>query len=78
VKCRRATLLISNGLDRPLSTAERLRLGLHLLLCGPCSRFRRAVRWLHRVLASPPADVRLAPEARERIRRALERAAEDE
>jgi hypothetical protein len=70
--------VISEELDRRLSWAERLRLGAHLLLCTPCSRFRRAVNWLHRALASPPADVRLPAEARERIRRALEQAAGDE
>jgi hypothetical protein len=76
--CRRATRLISDGLDRSLSWAERLRLGAHLLLCRPCFRFRRAAGWLHRTLASPPADVRLPAAARARIRRALERAARDE
>jgi hypothetical protein len=73
--CRQATRWISDGLDRPLSWARRVRLALHLLACGSCRRFRRAVRWLHRLLASPPADVRLPAEARQRIRRALERAA---
>jgi hypothetical protein len=79
LNCRDATRLISDGLDRSLSPAERLRLGLHLLLCTPCHRFRRAARWLHDVLATPPAaDVRLPDAARDRIRRALERAARDE
>ena len=76
--CREATRLISDDLDRSLFWSERLRLALHLLLCGPCARFRRAVHWLHQILASPPTDVRLPAEARERIRRALERAARDE
>jgi hypothetical protein len=68
--CRHATRLISDGLDSPLTWAERLRLGVHLLVCGPCSRFRRAARWLDLALASPPADVQLSAEAREGIRRA--------
>ena len=72
--CRHATRLISDGLDRSLSWAERLRLGVHLLVCAPCLRFRRAARWLHRALGSPPADVRLPAAARARIRRALDRA----
>ena len=76
--CRQATRWISDGLDRPLPWARRLRLAMHLLLCRPCQRFRRAVRWLHQILALPPTDVRLPAEARERIRRALERAARDE
>jgi hypothetical protein len=76
--CREATRLISNDLDRSLSWSERLGLALHLLLCGPCARFRRAIHLLHRILASPPTDVRLATAARERIRRAVERAIRDE
>jgi hypothetical protein len=76
--CREATRLISADLDRLLFWSERLTLTLHLLLCPPCARFRQAVRWLHQILASPPSDVRLPAAARERIRRALERAARDE
>ncbi len=75
--CRHATRLISDALDRSLSWLERLGLGIHLLGCRPCRRFRRAVRWLHGVLAAPPADVRLPADARERIQRALGRAANE-
>jgi hypothetical protein len=78
LSCRHATRLISDGLDRSLSWAERLCLGVHLLLCVPCLRFRRAAHWLHRALASPPADIRLPPAARARIQRALEQAARDD
>lgn len=76
--CRGATRLISDTLDRSLSWFERLSLGVHLLGCGPCCRFRRAVRWLHKSLASAPENEGLPPEARERIRVALERAAREE
>jgi hypothetical protein len=74
LSCRHTTRLISDGLDRSLSLVERLHLGVHLLGCPPCQRFRRAVRWLQRALASPCADARLPAEAHERIRRALEQA----
>jgi hypothetical protein len=76
--CRGATRLISDTLDRSLSWFEKLSLGVHLLGCGPCCRFRRAVRWLHNSLASAPENERLSAEARERIRLALERAAREE
>jgi hypothetical protein len=76
--CRHATRLISDTLDRSLSWFERLSLGVHLLGCGPCCRFRRAVRWLHNSLASAPETERLPQEARERIRAALERAGREE
>ena len=75
LSCRHATRLISDGVDRSLTLGERLRLGVHLLGCPPCVRFRRAGRWLQRALASPPAGARLPDEARDRIRRALEQAA---
>ncbi len=78
LNCRDATRLISDGLDRPLSMAERWRLSLHLLLCAPCCRFRRAARWLHQALPRAPADGPLPDDARERMRLALERAAREE
>jgi hypothetical protein len=77
LNCRHATRLISDTLDRSLSWFERLCLGVHLLGCGPCGRFRRATRWLHNALASAPENGRLPAEARERIRLALERAARE-
>jgi hypothetical protein len=78
LSCRHATRLISDGLDRPLFLAQRLRVRLHLLLCPPCHRFHRATRWLHDVLPSLPAEARLPDEARDRIRQALERAGGNE
>jgi hypothetical protein len=68
------TRLVSDGLDRPLSWAERLSLAIHLWGCRPCQRFRRAVQWLHAALAAAPCDARLSPQARARIQRALEEA----
>ena len=78
LSCREITRLISDRLERPLSWFEKLRMGIHLLGCEPCCRFRRAVRWLHDSLASAPETEQLSPEARERIRQALERAAREE
>jgi hypothetical protein len=34
--CRRAAELLSQALDEPLSTGERLQLRLHLFLCRSC------------------------------------------
>jgi hypothetical protein len=77
LSCRNTTRLISEELDRSLSCGERLRLGVHLLLCPPCQRFRRAVHFLHRALPSLPDDTGLPDDARARIRRALEEASRD-
>ena len=76
--CRHTTQLISDREERPLTWFEWFCLRLHLLGCDPCSRFGRAIRWLHRSLPAAPNDVQLAPEARERIRLALEEAAKEE
>jgi len=76
--CRHITRLISDRLERSLSWFESLCLGVHLLGCGPCYRFRRAVGWLHRGLVLVGSDAALAPQARERIRLALEQAAREE
>jgi hypothetical protein len=76
--CCHATRLISNALDAPLSWGQRISLTSHLLVCRPCRRFQRAVRWLHGALAAPPAEVRLPADARDRIQRALEHAAGNE
>jgi hypothetical protein len=69
------TQLISDGLDRRLAWFERLLLRVHLLGCGPCRRFRRAIRWLHGALPAAPSEDRLPEEAKARIQRALDEAA---
>lgn len=78
LNCRHTTRLLSDRLERSLSWFEWLCLGVHLLGCEPCCRFGRAVRWLHRMLPCAPSNEQLPAAARERIRRALERAANAE
>jgi hypothetical protein len=77
LSCRHATRLISDALDRPLPWFQRLRVGIHLLGCSPCRRFRQAVRWLHGSLPLAPSDATLSPKARDRIQRVLEEAGWD-
>jgi hypothetical protein len=78
MSCRRASRLISEGMERRLTWWERPLLWLHLLGCRACGRFRRAVRWLHESLTRPPRDIRLPVAARERLRATLDRAAREE
>jgi hypothetical protein len=66
--------LISEEQDRGLWFWERLALWLHIFGCGPCRRFRQAVRWLAGVLPREPNDARLSGPARERIQRAIREA----
>jgi hypothetical protein len=45
--CRRASERLSRALDGKLAPGERLGLWAHLLLCGPCCRYRKQLRMLH-------------------------------
>ncbi len=42
-KCRGATRLMSDALERPLTGAEKMALRTHLLMCGSCRNFSRQV-----------------------------------
>ena len=44
--CRETSRLLSEGADRYLSPRERLAVRLHLLMCAPCRRFAKQLRWL--------------------------------
>jgi hypothetical protein len=76
--CRHTARLLSDRLERSLSCFEWVCLGVHLLACEPCCRFGRAIGYLRRLLPQAPCDAQLSPEARERIRLALEQAAKEE
>ncbi|MGB5080172.1 MAG: zf-HC2 domain-containing protein [Burkholderiales bacterium] len=52
--CREATRLISQGMDRRLSFAERLALRFHVAICDACTRFTRQAKFLRRALKSYP------------------------
>lgn len=54
--CRRATELLSASMDRPLHRRERIALRIHLLVCGPCRRFRRQMRELRAFVRDVPPD----------------------
>jgi hypothetical protein len=45
--CKEAHRLTSEGYDRRLTLAERLRLRAHLLLCAGCRNFSGQMRLLH-------------------------------
>lgn len=46
LNCYEVTRLLSAAQDRPLSLQERLRLRLHLLLCGGCRHFGQHMKVL--------------------------------
>ncbi len=44
--CKEVTHLLSEGQDRKLTVAERVRLEMHLLMCEGCSNFRKQMDFL--------------------------------
>jgi hypothetical protein len=46
LRCRDVTRLVSQGLDRRLGFAERVRLRLHLAICDGCANFKRQMDFL--------------------------------
>ncbi|MGR0279207.1 zf-HC2 domain-containing protein [Marinomonas dokdonensis] len=39
MKCKEATQLLSEKLDRPLDRKEKLALAMHTAMCPPCRQF---------------------------------------
>lgn len=79
LSCKEVSRLVSESLDRELPWGQRVSLHLHLLLCSLCSRFRRQMLFLQRAARAfgeadmLSAQVRLSPEARQRIKDLLAR-----
>jgi hypothetical protein len=80
LSCDEATRLASAGMDRRLSSVERIGLRMHYLCCRFCRRYRRQLHFLRQLLRRRDAHIAagadvsaatLPPDARDRIRRAL-------
>lgn len=54
MKCKQASELLSQGLDRPLSAREKLGLRLHLLICSGCCNTRKQFAFLRQALRRHP------------------------
>ena len=81
LSCKEVSRLVSESMDRGLPFWQRCSMRLHLLMCSFCSRFRRQILFLRGAAHSfgkateegeRLANVRLSPEARARIKRALQ------
>jgi hypothetical protein len=46
MNCKRATRLMSQELDRPLTFRERTSLRMHVMMCDGCSNFRKQMAYL--------------------------------
>jgi hypothetical protein len=54
--CREVHRLVSEGMDRELSLMERVRMRLHLMVCGACTRFNGQMALLRRAMHGFPLD----------------------
>ena len=51
LSCKEVTRLVSQGLDRELGFAERVKLRVHLAICDGCTNFRQQLDLLRKALA---------------------------
>lgn len=49
MNCRQATELMSQQMDRPLTTKERLALRFHLMMCSGCRNFDHQMHDLRKI-----------------------------
>lgn len=49
MNCRQATELMSQQMDRPLTTKERLALRFHLMMCSGCRNFDQQMHDLRKI-----------------------------
>ena len=50
IACRHAHELLSQRMDRPLHTGDRLRLWLHLRICEACAKIERQMDFMRRAM----------------------------
>lgn len=61
--CREVHRLVSEGMDRELSLVERLRMRVHLMVCGACTRFNGQMGLLRTAMRGFPLDLDAPPPA---------------
>ncbi|MBU6258948.1 MAG: zf-HC2 domain-containing protein [Burkholderiales bacterium] len=52
LNCRQVAELCSRELDAPLRRGERLGMGLHLMMCSGCKRYRLQMQSLRQAMAT--------------------------
>ena len=82
LNCHQVSRLVSERLDHKLTLWQRMNLWMHLAMCKLCSGFSRDMQHLHEAARRQAAElerdsaasgVALSPEARQRIKLALQR-----
>ena len=51
LSCKQVTRLVSQGLDRELGFADRVRLRVHLAICDGCTNFSKQMHFLRKALS---------------------------
>ena len=49
--CKEVSRMVSQGLDRRLGFAERVRLRMHLAICAGCANFSKQMAFLRKAMA---------------------------
>ncbi|WP_369920223.1 zf-HC2 domain-containing protein [Marinomonas polaris] len=52
IKCKQATQMLSERLDHPLSTKEKMALAMHTAICGPCRQFGKQMETIRELSKS--------------------------
>ncbi len=80
--CKEVSRRVSESMDRRIPLYQRLLIRMHLLMCRYCARFRRQLMFIRELCRSRKLDENLPdklahmpPDARERIKQALQDAA---
>ena len=79
LSCKDVSGLVSKGLEGRLSLTERFWIRVHLYVCAPCVRFLKQMKFISSVNEQEKAQTpssesySLSDEARERIRRQLDK-----
>jgi len=83
--CKEVTHLASDSMDRSLSTFDRVRMKLHMLVCERCVRYYRQIRAIHEAfrrhglsVSEVEQGVNLSAQAKERIKESLHHPPGDE
>ncbi len=78
LSCRDVSALASENLDHDLPFFKRLKLKLHLAICGACKNYQTQLEILKRMCASMgeedssvKQDISLSSPAKEKIKKAL-------
>ena len=77
LKCEQSTRIVSDSLDRELTSVERWAVRLHYIACSSCRRFGKQLRELRNTLNFHPKkttdELGLSKDAVQRIQDAIQK-----